>query len=1634
MEFSQAKLARFSRKQQLKKQAKNNNVSSSENVRPMDATQRKNSRFDGMSSITQDSMERSYSNLENVQPMDISPNYNIVCNTPIAKRKADRIPLSPLNPGSILTTNSSQNVNSTIPSKRIRTPNPKYFSPTSCFVNSLTEDSVITSKSRQPSQYQKGSTSASNNKVNNSAYSEVINPTFKSSDGKYSRKFPLHSKYIGVQRLDFEDDTQAGSSVDVDNNVDHFKSTCYAASEIEPILNFGLPEFTCTKCFAEMWYEERSEKTRNGLQIEFSMCCQKGEVKLPLLKKPPKLLMDLISGQDRRSRHFKDNIRAYNSMFAFTSMGGQINDKINDGLGPPQFILGGQNYHRIGSLLPEVGMTPKFAQLYVYDTENEVNNRAACFRSDKKQKDPIDRTLVKDLQHMVDNYNGLAQAYRRVRDALQNGSECQLSLRLYRNREKDSRMHNIPTADEVAGLIVGDFDDSDIGRDVIVNERKYGLTRIHETHVLFLPLQYPLLFPRGENGWEPDIPRFFTEEVSKEKKRERVSIREFIAFRLQDRKVEFGNILYGKRLFQQFVVDCYTMLEAQRLSFIRENQSKIRNDVLSGLQEAVDRGDVDASLVGKRVIIPDSFTGGPRYMFNNCQDAMGICKRFGYPDLFITVTCNANWPEIRDFIRPKGFQPSDRPDIVCRVFKMKLDQMLIDFKKNQIFGKVIGGMYTVEFQKRGLPHLISAEIPHPKLYPKLHAVVTSYMIHGPCGKSNLSSPCMNGTLQCSKFFPKKYKSSTSIDEDGYPSYRRRDTGVVVEKSGVKLDNGFVVPYNPFLLMRYQAHINVEACNKSNAIKYLFKYVNKGHDRSNIEISNGKRVAKNTECVDEIKKYYECRYLSPSEAVWRLFKFDIHQKFPAVIRLSIHLENQQCVKFDDNSKLHNVVSYHEMIDTMFLAWFNANTQYEEGRDLTYAEFPSKFVFHPRDNRWELRKKGFSIGRLSYVPVGAGELYYLRVLLTKVRGCTSYESIKTVNGKLCKTFQEACSELGLLKDDQEFKDGLIEAYETATGGQMRRLFVRLLNMNTMSNPYDVWLSTWHLLADGILYSKRRELNLPELQLSDEELQNLCLIEIQKLLLLNGRTLSDYKTMPVPVDGDVNNFENRLIAEELSYNRDELGVLHASLVEQLTEEQLSVYQKIMTSVLSETGEFYFLYGYGGTGKTFLWRTLSAALRSQGKIVLNVASSGIASLLLPNGKTAHSTFCIPLEINDKSTCNVKQDCHRANLLRAASLIIWDEAPMMNRYCFEAFDRTMRDLMSKVDKDLNTKPFGGKVVVLGGDFRQILPVIRRGTRGDVVNKTLCSSKLWKHCIVLELTKNMRLKGDSADKSQSELKEFADWILKIGDGLIDSDENGEAQIQIPEDLCNLEVDDPLLSLVNFVYPDVVTNYGQPAYFEDQAILAPTLEVVEDVNDYVLSLIPGEEKTYFSCDTPCKSDEDYEVQSDWFTSEFLNDIKCSGIPNHRLTLKVGVPIMLLRNIDQAGGLCNGTRLQVRDLGKNIIKATFINGKHAGETVFLPRMDLIPTDSGLPFKFGRRQFPISLCFAMSINKSQGQSMSKVGLYLPRPVFTHGQLYVAISRVTTKKGLKMLILDEDGKPCTTTLNVVFPEIFESLHNIVS
>ncbi|XP_057415223.1 uncharacterized protein LOC130710086 [Lotus japonicus] len=374
----------------------------------------------------------------------------------------------------------------------------------------------------------------------------------------------------------------------------------------------------------------------------------------------------------------------------------------------------------------------------------------------------------------------------------------------------------------------------------------------------------------------------------------------------------------------------------------------------------------------------------------------------------------------------------------------------------------------------------------------------------------------------------------------------------------------------------------------------------------------------------------------------------------------------------------------------------------------------------------------------------------------------------------------------------------------------------------------------------------------------------------------------------------------------------------------------------------------------------------------------------------------------------------------------------MLNKYCFEALDRTLNDIMRHDMACNEYVPFGGKVVVLGGDFRQILPVISKGSRSDIVGSTINASYLWKHCKVLRLTKNMRLLNSQSSSAMEDIKNFAEWILQVSDGKLNCHGGEDSEIEIPADLLIDDSECPLNKLVEFTYPAMLTNLTLKnyKYFEERALLSPTLDSVENVNNMMLSMIPGEEKEYLSSDSTCRSDEDSEIDAEWFTYEFLNDIRCYGIPNHRLILKVGVPIMLLRNIDQSGGLCNGTRLIVSDLGKNVIGAHVVTGQRAGEKIFIPRMNLIPSDGGLPFKFQRRQFPISLCFAMTINKSQGQSLPHVGLYLPKPVFTHGQLYVALSRVKSRKGLKILILNDDGTLSKSTKNVVYTEVFDNIY----
>ena len=395
-------------------------------------------------------------------------------------------------------------------------------------------------------------------------------------------------------------------------------------------------------------------------------------------------------------------------------------------------------------------------------------------------------------------------------------------------------------------------------------------------------------------------------------------------------------------------------------------------------------------------------------------------------------------------------------------------------------------VYTIEFQKRGLPHAhillwlrtedkitttaniekyISAEIPNKDDDPELYQIVTDHMMHGPCGVDNPSCPC-TVDFKCTKNFPKQFNETTVIDDNGYAIYRRRNDGNTIRKGGKDLHNGFVVPYNPTLLRRYQSHINVEWCNQVGSIKYLFKYINKGPDRVTAAIDG--------EEIDEIKDFYDCRYLSACEAAWRIYGFDIHYRTPSVERLPFHLKNEQPVLFDESDSIDYTLEKSSVNETKFLQWMELNKTDTFARTLLYVEIPKFYVWNAQKRIWTLRKRGESLGRIHHVPPSWGEYFYLRVLLNKVRGAQSFEEIRTYLDVEYPTYRDACYARGLLQDDKEYIDGLLEASQWGMGDYLRSFFVMLLMTDSMSRPEVVWEKTWHVLAADVESVERKKRN--------------------------------------------------------------------------------------------------------------------------------------------------------------------------------------------------------------------------------------------------------------------------------------------------------------------------------------------------------------------------------------------------------------------------------------------------------------------------------------------------------------------------------------------------------------------------------
>nr|GEW50236.1 DNA helicase [Tanacetum cinerariifolium] len=965
-----------------------------------------------------------------------------------------------------------------------------------------------------------------------------------------------------------------------------------------------------------------------------------------------------------------------------------------------------------------------------------------------------------------------------------------------------------------------------------------------------------------------------------------MSMNMYYAYQIHDRLNHYNLLPRGGRLFQQYVVTAYCVVEQSRLYHIRQNQSDIRNEYLSGLYDASLLGDRHGNDLGTRTVLTAFFTGGPRYMYAHYLDALAICRVHGNPSFFITFTCNAKCPEIQEYMEAfPELTTADRADIVDRMFEQKVRDYIKFVRNTKPFSDITAVLYTIEFQKRGLPHChsllwisvsskvkedadvdkyISAELPDLVEDPDGYRIISELMMHGPC-----------------------------------------------------------------------------------------------------------------DLIDEIRNFVEARYIGPHEACWRILEFPIHYRDPTVLTLAVHLENMKQIRFRGKDRLESIVDNLTKKKTTLTEWLDYNRHYTDGRHLTYLNFPSEYTWHKTDKCWQRKRRVNKpvIERLTYTHPSLGDIFYRRILLCHQKGCRSFRDIRTVNDIVYPTNRAACEVLGLIGGDQEWIGALEEASLHASSDELRKLFVQILIFCGVSDPMILWQKFWKAMSIDIPRRLSRLLQIPQITENETEMKAGVLFKIESILDSKSRTLKDFG-LPMPPRRLLDILRNRLLMEERNYNRELLLIGKNTLLPKLNRDQKIIFDEVVNGINNHEQKLIFVYGHGGTGKTFLWKSMACDLRLEERIVLAVASS--------------------------------------DLLRETDLIIWDEATMNDRRCFEALDRCLKDIL-----DNPHALFGGKSIILG-DFRQTLPVKKKASKAKILYASIMTSYLWTRFNVYTLHENMRLSWPGISEHEKErVQRFSSWLLDIGDGNIgEPDETDTENLSTMAEPSEIQSKADKRKLVLFE-PEIInlrdiTLATQPIESENKkrkitpkiesgpmvkievtertdfamkspndegrtghiicpspgaslklsvnrptaedlqkkVIVCPKNEMTDTINAHVLSSLNHEHRVYLSSDEATPYGNDGGETELLYPNQYLNTLKFAGLPPHTLKLKVGAPIILLHNLNLTSSLCNGTRMLVTHLLNKVIEAWIITGTRVSEKVFLPRILLINRDLQMLFVFKKK----------------------------------------------------------------------------------
>ncbi|VDB87754.1 unnamed protein product [Peniophora sp. CBMAI 1063] len=720
---------------------------------------------------------------------------------------------------------------------------------------------------------------------------------------------------------------------------------------------------------------------------------------------------------------------------------------------------------------------------------------------------------------------------------------------------------------------------------------------------------------------------------------------------------------------------------------------------------------------------------------------------------------------------------------------------------------------------------------------------------------------------------------------------------------------------------------------SHLFQYLYKYIHKGPDYAKAEVL---APGEPRPPVNEIDDYFNSRYLTALVATWRILGYHITHKEPAVTGLPVHLPSDTSRRAYATRRGVPARS-SSTLDHYFVrprGTFVYRGAVRNFADLTYAEYWSIFyttkfkddnVAKPRFfseygtiagrplmHVVQRKDEAVHVTRLHAARVSEGERFYLRRML-QLFPAFSFDELRIVNRVSCTTYQEAGRATGMFEDEHEAKYAMAEAVAALkTPAQLRFLFLDLLVNDCMPSPIAIWNRfSAQLSRDHVIWQQNDILGI------NAALQDLARDATRRYRTFNG-------------------------------------------------EQRAIFDEVAAAFHNDTPLCIFIDGKAGRGKTFLLEAIIEYVRSHNQIAIATASTAHAALLYPGGQTMHSMFKIPVVQNNEFVESdiTGADHPQGELIQASRVVVVDEVPTANRAplsCTEAVRRIVIDRPNV--------PFGGKIVLWSGDFRQTCPVVPSGSRRDIVEASIRSSPLWN------------------------LFSFAAYVDALGDG---------AGPDVP--ILMLPIAHTEDDLINFTFPsDIIRD---PVACHRRAILAPTNKQVSKYNAAVLRRVPGDARTYLSTDS-IKEIEDVELL-DIDPEDLLaanRERFIHGMAPHRLNVKPGCSCRLLRNMSISRALVRNVRVVIVDVGDRILTVRRIRelpdgrGIIDGEDVLLPRipfLHVLPSGHTLI----RKQFPIDLAYSTTFNSCQGLTLDRVAVDLTTPVFSHGQLYTALSRICRRE----------------------------------